>query len=114
MITEDTLVYQKGVHNKAEYSIQAFVIDNEVVDIFATPNAFLELYRSSTLVEKSFENGRYEIDLVKDGSVVEQVSVPEKLGAILLSNPLLVELSIEKNNYQVIPGMKYVDGLTWE
>jgi hypothetical protein len=114
MITEDTLVYNKGVHVKEDYSVQAFVIDNEVVDIFAVPKTFLGLYHSSTLVEVSFENDRYEIDVVKEGSVVERVSVPEKLGAILLSKPLLVELSVEKNNYQVIPGMKYVDGTTWE
>lgn len=114
MITEDTLVYNKGTHNKEDYSVQAFVIDNEVVDIFAVPKTFLDLYNTSTLVEVLFENDRYEIDVVINGSIVERLSVPEKLGAILLSSPLLVELSAEKNNYQVIPGMRYVDGLTWE
>lgn len=113
MITEDAIVFDKARHNKQDYSIQAFVIDNEVVNVFAAPKTFLEIYKSSEAVEKSFQDGRYEIDLVKDGSVVEQVSAPEWLGAILLSNPLLVELSIEKDNYRVMPGMKYVDGITW-
>lgn len=114
MMTEDTLVYNKALHIKEDYAVQAFVIDNEVVDIFAVPKTFLEVYAGSTLVEISFENERYEIDMVVDGSVVEHLSVPEKIGAILLSEPLMVELSLEKNNYQVIPGMKYIDGIKWE
>jgi hypothetical protein len=114
MITEETLVYNKGVHVKEDYSVQAFVIDNEVVDIFAMPKSFLDLYQTSTLVEVSFEDSRYEIDVVNDGAIVERLSVSEKLGAMLLSSPLLVELSSEKNNYQVIPGMTYVDGITWK
>lgn len=113
MITEETIVYKKDIHNKDDYCIQAFVIDNEVVDIFAIPKTFLELYNNNNFIEKTFEDGRYIIDVIKDGSVIEEISVPEKLGAILLSSPLLVELSIQKNNYQVVPGMKYVDGIIW-
>jgi hypothetical protein len=113
MITEDTIVYNKGTHIKEDYTVQAFVIDGEVVDIFAIPKTFLQILNDSNLVEKNFEDGRYYIDAVKDNNVIEQISVPEKIGAILLSDPLLVELSIAKNNYQVVPGMKYVDGLVW-
>jgi|LakMenEpi03Aug12_release.lakeMendotaPanAssembly.Ray.scaffolds.fasta_scaffold901193_2 hypothetical protein len=113
MITEETIVYNKNTHNKNEYSVQAFVIDGEVVDVFATPKTFSELCNTCDFVEKELKNQRYKIDVVKNGVVIEELSVNEKLGAILLSSPLLVELSSEKNNYLVVPGMKYVDGLTW-
>jgi hypothetical protein len=113
MITEETIVYNKEIHTKEDYTVQAFIIDGEVVDIFAIPKTFLEMLNDSSLIENNFENGRYSIDIIKNNNIIEQISVPEKLGAILLSNPLLVELSAEKNNYQVVPGMKYIDGLVW-
>lgn len=113
MITEETIVYNKEAHNKEDYAVQAFIIDGEVVDIFAIPKTFLQMLNDSSLVEASFEDGRYYIDMLKDNNVIEQISVPEKIGAILLSDPLLVELSLAKDNYRVVPGMKYVDGLVW-
>lgn len=113
MITEETIVYNKDTHNKNDYSVQAFVIDGEVVDIFAIPKTFLELYNTCEFIEKEFENQRYKIDVVKNGDIIEELFVNEKIGAILLSNPVLVELSAEKNNYMVVTGMKYIDGLTW-
>ena len=45
--------------------------------------------------------------------VVENIIVSQKIGAILLSDPVMVELSLEKDNYRVVPGMRYVDGISW-
>jgi hypothetical protein len=113
MITEETIIYDKEKHNKEDYIVQAFVIDGEVVDIFAISKTFLNIFYNSELLENSFENGRYLIDIIQDSKIVDSLFVPEKLGAILLSNPMLIELNAEKNNYQVVPGMKYVDGINW-
>lgn len=113
MITEETIVFNKNFHNKEDYVVMAFVIDGEVADVFAISKTFLNLYNNNEVVEHSLENNIYRIDLIKDGSVVEEISVSQKVGAILLSDPTMVELSAEKDNYRVIPGMKYVDGISW-
>jgi hypothetical protein len=113
MITEDTIVFNKNIHSKENYTVMAFVIDGEVVDVFAISKIFLELYNNNDFIEESLNNGKYIIHLVKDGSFVEEVKVSEKIGAILLSDPIMVELNSEKNNYRVVPGMKYVDGIVW-
>lgn len=113
MITEETIVFNKNIHNKEDYVVMAFVIDQEVVDVFAISKTFLELYKVGTLVERLLNDEGYNIDVVKDGSIIAEILVSEKVGAILLSDPLMVELNVEKNNYRVIPGMKYVDGISW-
>jgi hypothetical protein len=113
MITEETIVFNKNIHNKEDYVVMAFVIDQEVVDVFAISRTFLELYYLGTLVERLLTDEGYNIDVMKDGSVIAELLVSQKVGAILLSEPLMVELNAEKNNYNVIPGMKYVDGISW-
>jgi hypothetical protein len=113
MITEETIVFNKNIHNKEDYIVMAFVIDQEVVDVFAISKTFLELYNSSNLVERLLTDEGYNIDVMKDGSIISEILVSQKVGAILLSEPLMVELNAEKNNYNVIPGMKYVDGISW-
>jgi hypothetical protein len=113
MITEETIVFNKNIHNKEDYVVMAFVIDQEVVDVFAISKTFLELYKVSTLVERLLSDEGYNIDVMQDGSIIAEILVSQKVGAILLSEPLMVELNAEKNNYNVIPGMKYVDGISW-
>lgn len=113
MLTEETIIFKKEQHNKEDYVVQAFVIDNEVVDVFAIPKTFLELYNNNRFVEKSLENKRYNINVMNNNDIIEEVSLPERIGAIFLSNPLMVELNAEKDNYRVVPGMKYVDGISW-
>jgi hypothetical protein len=113
MITEETIVFNKNIHNKEDYAVMAFVIDQEVVDVFAISKTFLDLYNSSNLIERLLTDEGYNIDVVKDGAVVAEILVSQKVGAILLSEPLMIELNAEKNNYSVIPGMKYVDGISW-
>lgn len=113
MLTEESIIFNKAIHNKEDYTVMAFVIDGEVVDVFAISKTFLNLYTNNTVVEHSLQNGRYRINLKQDEDVVENIIVSQKIGAILLSDPVMVELSLEKDNYRVVPGMRYVDGISW-
>lgn len=113
MLTEESIVFNKDIHNKEDYTVMAFVIDGEVVDIFAISKTFLDLYNNNTVVEHRLQNGRYGIHLRQGDYVVENIVVSQKLGAILLSDPVMVEINAEKDNYRVVPGMRYVDGISW-
>ena len=92
----------------------AFIIGNTVVATMPTDRWFSDLMETIDEFKENLElssEDQYAVDLIKDGNVVDTLICPEKIRAILLSNPTLVGWT-EKNKYAEMIGVgwKYIDG----
>jgi hypothetical protein len=92
----------------------AFIIDGTVVETLATDRWFSDLMETIDEFKDNPEHSseeEYAVELIKDGSVVDILVCPEKIRAILLSNPTLLGWT-EKNKYAEMIGVgwKYVNG----
>lgn len=116
MLTDTDIFWQKEWHpfeykgaDRKEYAVFAIVIDQEIVDVCAYKKSFVDLYNNHNFVETGFADGKYTIDVLSnDNFVVEQLEVSERLGAIFLSNPEIVQVTAETAYASI--GMKYIDG----
>jgi len=96
--------------NRNDYGVYAIVIDDEIVNIELYKKSFIDLYNNYKFVETGFSDGKYTIDVLTDDNfVIEQVELPEKLGAIFLSNPTTVLITAETGFAMV--GTKCIDGV---
>lgn len=92
----------------------AFIIEDTVVEVLATDRWFSDLMETiDDFVDNydySMEN-LFAVDLIKNGSVVDTLVCPEKIRAILLSNPTLVGWTKEKHKYaeMITVGWKYIN-----
>lgn len=92
----------------------AFIIDETVVETLATDRWFSDLMETVDEFKENLEHSSedlHAIDLVKDGQVINTLICPEKIRAILLSNPTLVGWT-DQNKYAEMIGVgwKYVNG----
>ena len=93
-------------HTAALYAI---IIGEDIVDLRMYRKAFIDLYNNNTFVEKSFLNGKYQIDVVNtDNDIIEELELSEAVGALFLSNPITVKATREN---RIRPGMRYVNGI---
>lgn len=92
----------------------AFIIGDTVVATMPTDRWFSDLMETIDEFKENLEHSdehEYAIDLIRDGRVVDTLICPEKIRAILLSNPTLVGWT-EQNKYAEMIGVgwKYVNG----
>jgi hypothetical protein len=92
----------------------AFIIGDTVVATMPTDRWFSDLMETIDEFKENLDlssEDQYAVDLIKDGNVVDTLICPEKIRAILLSNPTLVGWT-EKNKYAEMIGVgwKYVNG----
>jgi hypothetical protein len=116
MLTDLDIHWQNEWHpfeykgaNREEYAVYAIVIDNEIVDVCAYKKSFIDMYNTHKFVEIDFVDGKYTIDVLSDdSSVIAQLELSERLGAIFLSEPITVRLN-DQTSYASV-GMKYING----
>lgn len=116
MLTDEDIFWQRDWHpfehvdhDRTQYAVYAIVIDNEIVDVAAYKKSFIDLYNTHKFVEIDFIDGKYTIDiLTEDNTVVEQLNVSEKIGAMFLSDPTTVRIN-DETSYATV-GMKYING----
>lgn len=90
-------------------ALYAIIIGEDIVDLRMYRKAFIDLYNNNTFVEKSFLNGKYQIDVVNaDNDIIEELELSEAVGALFLSNPITVKATREN---RIRPGMRYVNGI---
>jgi len=73
----------------------AFGLDDEVKHVVGTYISFFELLTAGhTLVDatEKYNDGKFYIEFVTDGAVVETLEAPELIWALLLSEPVVLEL----------------------
>jgi hypothetical protein len=92
----------------------AFIIGDTVVEVMATDRWFSDLMETIDQFQDNLEYSSqdiYAVDLIKDGNIVDILICPEKIRAILLSNPILVGWTKEKHKYAEIidVGWKYIN-----
>lgn len=93
-----------------DWKVGAFIIDQEVVDINIYSNSFCDIVSLSNISENEpqHNNGDYSINLInKETQEVIQIIVNERLGAIMLSNPIFV--IVPQETPWVDLGSKYID-----
>lgn len=78
-------------------------VDKEFADLIINVESFIESKDSDEL------NNIYIVDFIKDKETF-QFRCTEMVYAILLSNPLIIEINESYNNYRyVAPGWKYIN-----
>lgn len=93
----------------------AFIIGDTVVETMATDRWFSDLMETvEEFVESDTaqQNDNFAVDLVIAGEVINTLICPEKIWAILLSNPVVIGFTLEKYKYAefINPGWKYING----
>jgi hypothetical protein len=93
----------------------AFIIGDTVVATMPTDRWFSDLMETIDEFKDNPEHSSEEtfaVDLIKDGKIIDTLICPEKIRAILLSNPILVGWTKEKHKYAEMIGVgwKYIDG----
>lgn len=91
--------------------LACFIINDIVVDNNVFSKEFFNMFHNSTIKEESvLENGDFEISFTNNiTGEVQYVILNERQGAIILSNPLLVEVP-EESRWVTI-GSTYIDGV---
>jgi hypothetical protein len=102
MITyaDQAFVWSRKDDDSAEDNLHTFIsvafgLDDEVKHVFGTYISFFELLTAGhTLVDASerYNDGKLYVDFVNNGTVVETLEAPELVWALLLSEPLVLEL----------------------
>ena len=102
MITyaDNNFVWSKKDDATLEDNLHTFIsvalgLDDEVKHVFGTYVSFFELLTAGhTLVDSSdrYNDGKFYVDFVNDGAVVETLECPELVWALLLSEPVVLEL----------------------
>jgi hypothetical protein len=92
----------------------AFIIEDTVVETMATDRWFSDLMETIDSFEEDLSYSKedlYAINLIKDNFIIDTLICPEKIKAILLSNPILVGWTLEKHKYAEIIGVgwKYIN-----
>jgi len=93
----------------------AFIIGDTVVATMPTDRWFSDLMETIDEFKDNPEHSSEEtfaVDLIKDGKIIDTLICPEKIRAILLSNPILVGWTKEKHKYAEMIGVgwKYING----
>jgi hypothetical protein len=91
--------------------LACFVINDIVVDNNVFSREFFEMFHNSIIKEDSIlETGEVLVSFTnKDSGEIQGVVFDERQGAIVVSNPLLVE--VPENSRWVEIGSKYIDGV---
>jgi hypothetical protein len=102
MITyaDQNFVWSRKDDDSAEDNLHTFIavalgLDDEVKHVFGTYISFFELLDAGhTLVDSSerYNDGKFYVDFVNDGVVVETLEAPELVWSLLLSEPVVLEL----------------------
>jgi hypothetical protein len=102
MITyaDQTFVWSRKEDLSAEDNLHTFIsvafgLDDEVKHVFGTYIPFFELLTAGhTLVDASerYNDGKFYVDFVNEGTVVETLEAPELVWALLVSEPVVLEL----------------------
>jgi hypothetical protein len=102
MITyaDQNFVWSRKDDDSAEDNLHTFIgvalgLDGEVKHAFGTYISFFDLLTAGhTLVDASerYNDGKLYIDFVDNGTVVETLEAPELVWALLLSEPVVLEL----------------------
>ena len=102
MITyaDQNFVWSRKDDDSAEDNLHTFIsvafgLDNEVKHVFGTYVSFFELLTAGhSLVDASekYNDGKFYIDFVNDGAIIETLEAPELIWALLLSEPTVLEL----------------------
>lgn len=102
MITyaDQNFVWSRKEDLSAEDNLHTFIsvaigLDDEVKHVFGTYIPFFELLTAGhTLVDASerYNDGKLYVDFVNNGTVVETLEAPELVWALLLSEPVILEL----------------------
>jgi hypothetical protein len=102
MITyaDQNFVWSRKDDDSAEDNLHTFIsvalgLDDEVKHVFGTYISFFELLTAGhALVDASekYNDGKFYVDFINDGSVVETLEAPELIWALLLSEPVVLEL----------------------
>jgi hypothetical protein len=92
----------------------AFIIGDTVVETMATDRWFADLMETVEEFRESdtpTQDNNFAIDLVLNGSIVDTLICPEKIWAILLSEPTVIGFTQERYKYAefVNPGWKYIN-----
>lgn len=109
-------IKQNRIDNKIEGNKPlAFIIGDTVVATMPTDRWFSDLMETIDEFKDNPEHSSqdlFAVDLIKNGKVVNTLICPEKIRAILLSNPTLVGWTKEQHKYAEMIGVgwKYING----
>jgi hypothetical protein len=92
----------------------AFIIGETVVETMATDRWFADFMESIDSFQENFSesyDNLYLIDLIKNNEIVDTLVCPEKIRAILLSEPTIIGYTLEKHKYAPIitEGWSYIN-----
>ena len=105
MLTNSNLYYSYNINVPG--SAIAFVINEDVIDTIPTYKNFADsVLLNNPVITSEIENGK-EILIFNVNGKITKLLTDERLTAILLSNPLIVE--IDNSNRAVEPGWKYIN-----
>jgi hypothetical protein len=105
MLTNSNLYYSYNINVPG--SAIAFVINEDVVDTIPTYKNFADsVLLNNPVITSEIENSK-EILIFNVNGKITKLLTGERLTAILLSNPLIVE--IDNSNRAVEPGWKYIN-----
>lgn len=115
MITMQDISLAHNAENKEDGIVLAFAMHGSVVHILGTYLWFYDLITSGCEVIEPEElpDGVFQVQFVKDGSVVETLECSELLSALLRSEPQIVEVVREPKPPIEELGMKRYVTIGW-
>jgi hypothetical protein len=98
--SDQSFVWSRKDNDAAEDNLHTFIsvaigLDDEVKHVFGTYISFFDLLTAGhTLVDASerYNDGKFYVDFTNNGTIVETLEAPELVWALLLSEPVVLEL----------------------
>ena len=102
---------QEHNFNPDVHTLACFIIGDLVVENGIYSKEFFDLFNQSRVEEKEqYEDGNILISLIhKEDGQEQHLHLDERLGSIMLSDPILVEVT--EGSQWVTIGSKYIDGV---